>query len=466
MSHFIQDNQIVVETIDSKFILFIKGGDNNTTNYDNKRLSSWHYQGVYSSETHYMNFISELIMGTISSGSWQFKSLKNKSFNGFKEYENTIYNRFEKAFKNALSLDWKISDVNKENIYQFETEIKSLLRNKNISLLDESGCESSMGLIYRNYYKNDDEQTPEADAVVMLNKENSFFERKSINTYRNFCKKYADSKKENLINNVSFCTEIVSNEAKYDTSVSFLASFSDPIITRDVKFSCFNILVNSSEDTVKRLLSFYYSMEKLLEKYPSQFETITCSSVFKDRVKQVIEKADKYDERKFKENSDKLFNADYSKLRKMKTSKIKEIVDEAKPNFIEKWNELVDRSWYKNTNEQLPRYMKLLEDYLETETFTLEDVKDKCNANFLPIITHHKNQMKKNQPAIKKAFKDLIEQYSILFNVKSLADICEYFGFEKHKVKTDVKQIEIKVEQIREVVKTPPVQLNLFDFAS
>ena len=61
MSHIIQDNQVVLKTIDNKYLLFIKGGDSNVYSYDNKRLSSWHLQDVYPSKEHYDNFIAELI---------------------------------------------------------------------------------------------------------------------------------------------------------------------------------------------------------------------------------------------------------------------------------------------------------------------------------------------------------------------------------------------------------------------
>ena len=133
MSHFIQDNQSVVITADGRILLFIKGGDNNCYSHDNKRVTSWHLNNTFSNEDEYNDFVTEIMMSDISGGSWQFNSLKNKTFNGYTQYENTIYSRFDKALKNAIiTTDWKISDVNTDNIYDFENALIKLFRSRNI----------------------------------------------------------------------------------------------------------------------------------------------------------------------------------------------------------------------------------------------------------------------------------------------------------------------------------------------
>jgi len=461
MSHFIQDNQVVITTVDNKILLFTKGGDNNTFSNENKRCTKWHFFGTFSDNANYQEFITELMMSDISGGSWQFASLKNKSFHGYTEYENVVYKRFFKALKNALKSSWRLSEVTTDNIYEFENELMNLFREKNISLKNESGIESGLGIVSK--YGN--EVRSKLDAIELLNNTRSY-DRKGSELYKEFCEKYKDSKLEELAQNISFCTQIVKIKKNWGNSISILESLKDEIKAKDLHFSCFNTLTNWDEDTVEYLLNSY-NIEYLVSIFPRQFETLNCLSVFHSRSKSIIDKADgDYLTKKVEDNYNLIINADYKALKIAQDVKIEKLLSKAKDNFIEVWNNLIASCYYKRTNDKLPRLISNLSDSLSTNTFTLEDVKNDCEDDFTKVLSHHHHQYKKNQTVIKKVFKELIHEYTVLFNEKSIDALCEYFGFEKPIKELSKPIIVEKVEKIVQVNKTTKTQLTLFDFAS
>ena len=462
MSHFIQDNQAVVKTADNRILLFIKGGDNNCFSYDNKRVTSWHLQNTFSNEDEYNDFITEIMMSDISGGSWQFNSLKNKIFDGYTQYENTIYSRFDKALKNAITTtDWKISDITVENIYDFENALMKLFRSRNISLKDESGCEAQgLGFIW----SYTDDVTKEAAGLNRLEKRKGFKLRDGNKEYKIFCQKYSDKYLTELINDVRFCSDITKFDKNWNKSISVLEKLNGTITTDNVDFACFNILTNSNEATVRDLLSSHY-IDTMLVDYPKQFETLKCLNQFHQKVKNILEseKSNDYSLKRFKENYKKIIDANYTQLKADKKVKIEDIESNSKDKFVETWNGLIDDCWFKQTNERLPRKVKELKFAIDTNTFTLNEIKKQCNNDFRNIITKHQHQQKKNQPVIKKIFKDLINEYYVLFDENSVDELCSYFGFEK-----PLQQIKIKeVVETKEQDKiTQVTQLSLFDFAA
>ena len=396
-------------------------------------------------------------MSDISGGSWQFASLKNKSFYGYTEYERTIYKRFDKALKNAIKTDWKIEDITKENIYEFEFDLIKLFKERKFSLADEEGIDrSDLGFIW-SYKKDKTQEEMGVKRITQHRELKSFFKGEDL--YRDFCFKYADKPLEELINDILFCADVTKIKKSYSNSVSILESITDPLAAKDFSFANFNILLNSNEDVVFELLNSYY-VDKLLETYPIQFETLSILETFKNKANAIIEKEVKkekdYNSKKMIENFQKILTADYNQLKENKKAEVNKLQAKAKENFVKTWNELIPRCWYKNTNEQLQTLLKKLKKNLSTNTFTLEEVRDECENDFSIIISHHRNQYKKNQSAIKKAFKELMNDYTILFCEKSIDELCEYFGFKKPEIpKPIIKKVK------KEMTKT-----SLFDFAS
>jgi len=463
MSHFIQDNQVVIKTADEKIILLIKGGDNNVSSArTNKRCTSWYLQGVFPNENEYMAFVEVILLSDISGGSWQFQSLKNKSFKGFREYENTIINRFERALKSALYLDWKISDVKTENVAMFKRDIEYLIEKNNFSLNDEDGFPIGIKYFLVSY---DKEVTPEQRAIENL-KERNYSQKDSDfqnGKYIEFCKKYSDGKLEELINDVHFCASFAKFNLRWSGPISMLLrSVINYQSSNEMDFACFNIITNQNEHNVKLVLDIYDSdIELLLSKYPRQMETLSKLDSFKNRCLVLIDKAksDKYDNGRYTKNYNAIVSADYKMYKEQIDIKINENLSKAKDEFIKNWNDLIASCWYKNTNERLPRIVGYIDKSFATNTFTLKEVREDCEDKFHEILKHYKHQHKKNQPVIKKMFKELIFKYTLLFEENSLDAICEYFGFQK-----PINKIEI-ASQINEEPKKC-VQLSLFDFAA
>ncbi len=465
MSHFIQDNQIVIKTVDNWFLLLIKGGDNNCYSMDNKRVTSWHLHASFQNEEQYQAYITQVIMSDISGGSWQFNSLKNKSFTGFTQYEYTVYNRFDKALKTALLLtDWKISDVTAKNIYSFEQDILSLMRSYNLPMKNESGIEAS-SLKFMWSYKDD--ITKEECGLNFLQKEKQIQLDEENKDYKSFCSKYHDKNVNTLINDIEFCSKFVEFNLTCKDSISLLKSVSNNSIG-SVDYACFNILIFRNKKTLFNLLNTYY-IDSLLETYPTLFQTINCIKTFHSDIKDIIneqkQKDKDYYSKKFEENYMKIVNADYTSLIAIKKTEQEKLLSNAKSEFIDTWNDLIDTCFYKQTNTRLTDRVNKLRKHLDTNTFTLEDIKTECNNNFIKVIDKHEHQYKKNQVVIKKVFKDLINEYYVLFDENSIDTLCDYFGYKKPLLETEITK-EVVVKQIEESNVVSKIQPTLFDFAA
>lgn len=466
MSHFIQDNQAVVKTMDGKVMLLLKGGDNNVSSgASNKRCTSWSIAGVYESEEDYKTFIEIIMLGGVSGGSWQFNSLKNKSFKGFTEYENIVFNRFNKALDNAVELHWKISDVNTSNVHLFKKELENSLEANKFTLNNQDGI--NVGLRYFIYSWDSKEASPEENALKDLKVKK--FEKPTDGKYEKFCKTYAKSEKKDIVNDVVFCRSFVNFDKTWSGSIDFLSSIDDMMIASSVKFSSFNILTMGNKKAVKQLLSSWESdIERLLERHPENLQTLVGLSKFFEMASEVIKEEseiEKYNSvEKFEKNLKTIVNANYRELIDAKKREILEIEDKSKDKFVSLWNDLIENSWYKNTNQKLPNNLNVLNQLFSYKTFSLEEIENSCCDNFDKIIYNHQNQMKKNKKAIKDVFEVLIREYTQLFSDKSILALCEYFGYEKPKV----EKIEVveKQEPKKSVEKPKGEQLTLFDFVA
>jgi hypothetical protein len=211
-------------------------------------------------------------------------------------------------------------------------------------------------------------------------------------------------------------------------------------------------------------------MKTLLEDYPEQFKRLNSLDSFHLKAKSILElelqKENNYMYKKYKDNYNLIVNSNYLELKDKKRSKIQEIKSGAKDKFIDIWNGLIDDCWFKTTNERLPRKVKELKFALDTNTFSLDEIKLQCNNDFTEIITKHQHQQKKNQPVIKKIFKNLINEYYVLFNENSVDELCNYFGYEifSKDIKNEKQIIPVKIEEPEEFTKL--TQLSLFDFAA
>lgn len=469
MSSFVQDNQAVIKTADEKIILLIKGGDSNLcSGQTNRRVTSWYIQGVFPNESEYMAFVEVILFSDVNGGSWKFNSLRNKTFEGFREYENTIINRFEKAFKSALITDWKISDVTTQNVAMFKSDMENLLKKNNYSLNDEDGYSVGIRYFLVSY---DKEVTPEQRALESL-KEKYYSKQSDFQNgkYIEFCKKYSDGKIEELINDVHFCAAFAKFNISWSGPVSMLLkSVLSEQTTNEMDFACFNIIANQYEHNVKLILSLYdCDIEVLMSKYPRQMETLTKLDSFKNRCLVHIEtekqKESDYSLNRFTNNYELMFNADYKKYKEQIDIKINEKLGNAKDEFIKNWNDLIASCWYKTTNERLPRIANNIDIAFKTNTFTIESIKEDCEENFKEVLVHNERQYEKNQKAIKKVFQDLVSKYTVLFSENSIELLCEHLSLSKPIKETVIKET-VKIEVVQKPKKKYE-QLSLFDFAA
>lgn len=419
MSHYIQDTQAVVKTLDSKYLLFTKGGDNNvSSNTSNKRCTSWWCNGVFESKEAYDIYIDVVEQGDINGGMWQFQSLKNKTFNGFTEYDVTAFKRFDRAFKSAKEIDWNLSDVNEDNITKFEAAIVSLFEANNISLKDQDG-DRTYPYICSMYDKDEKYKK----GVEKLNRFLDFTDQVITPGYREFCYKWANKTTKECFEDVEFCSELTKYRDSWN-GFSYL------------KYNSYNLTVKHIhalfDERKEKLLDLYErDIEQMLKNYPELFtEYLKYSNFFKkaEGIVLELEKVDKYSHAREALGQYKAFidgiNLDYIKEKKEVKKREKA---EAPILFVKTWNSLVKNTYYKTTNTIIARDIENLNKCYATGNVDLSEIYDKCEHNFYSIVGNHGNQYKKNKKIIQELANLLVTKYSELLDKRSIVVLSDYF---------------------------------------
>ena len=261
MSHFIQDNQCVIHLADGTYLLFLKGGDNNVYSHKNRRLSSWFLQYVFGNIEQYMTFLEGAMRGDINGGSWQFASLKNKAFEGYTGYENTVFERFERAYRKALNLSWNVKDITVDNVYEFEYEIVRLMKDNGFSLNDQDGNEQFYGYVISRYSKVDEAKQK---AVEKLNRQMEKYVGIENGSYRSFCKKWSNVALADALHSSEFC-RVRGKMRRYNHNDSINFFTTDK--TYEISNENFALLMNF--DNVEDFIGTY-NIDSLLKNYPEQ----------------------------------------------------------------------------------------------------------------------------------------------------------------------------------------------------
>lgn len=437
MSHYIQDNQAVVTTSDNKIMLFIKGGDNNVSSASsNRRCTDWHLQGVFIDKASYDNFIDDVLRTDVNGGSWQFNSLKNKSFIGFTEYDAKVYKRFDKALKSALTLNRSLEDVTIGNIDEYESEINCLLEKNNFSLNDQDGVRSPVRL-YSYYDKTDEAKMKKVRKII------EYPEKEENKGYRDFCKTYEKTPMVDALMDYEFCEGL----GKYRGTWNGLNSIPPHLAIPNENF--IPLLMNN----ITTILDMWESDRELFEDYPEQIMFVIKSTDFMKKLQNCYaETTNEYTKSKYLENLEfvKSFEREYLQYVEEKTNKENKKIADAKNKFVEVWNGLIDDTYYKSTNERLPRKFKELEGYFKLGDFSLADVMQVCNDDFTKVIKNYNGQYKRNKKAIKDVMEMLVSKYAQLLDEKSVDEFCQFFGYSKpKKEKVNIKKADAAVNKVQ-----------------
>ena len=438
MSHYIQDTQAVVQTKDNKFLFFIKGGGNNVSSMaSNKRCTSWWFVGTFASKEAFDTYIDVVSQSDINGGSWQFQSLKNKSFNGFTEYDVTVFKRFDRAFKAAKTVDWNLSDVDVSNILSFENKISELFSENNISMKDQDG--NSIFPYICSAYDKEEKYTK---GVERLNRLMEYSDKVKVQGYREFCYKWADSTVKECFENVDFCKELTNFRDSWN-GIDYLRSNQFNISTEHI-----HALFDEHKEVL--LEQYFNYADDMLGEYPEQFTDYFKNSNFFTEAIEIVEESEKENKYCNKRKVFDLFKkfSDGVNLVLVKAKKERDAQEliEAPSLFVKTWNSLIDNTYYKTTKSIIARDMELLNKYFKAGNLDLSVIRDECEDDFYKIIENHKNQYKKNQPMIKKLAEILLGKYCELLNSRSIISLSDYFGIETTQRVSEVKSTR-KVEK-------------------
>ena len=431
MSHFIQDNQIVVRTKDNKLMLFVKGGDNNVrSGCSNKRCSSWSIVQIFDSKESYNNFIDAAMMTDINGGTWQFQSLKNKRFDGATGYDATVYKRWDRALKKALYFDMSLEKVTIENIDATSSGLTSLFIENNFSIKDEDGFDRDIQL-YSHYDKTEKDKLKRVRNII------SYPAKQETVGYRDFCMKYEKVPLEEALKDFEFCRSFSSYRDSWNGLDSIKANIAIP------KENFVPLMLNN----IHTILNGFGEHDRgLFYMYPEEIKFVLDSTNLVQLLQEAYDKVDNDNWRK-KSMLENLifvkttFIQEYDNIVKKKKLDLKDKISGARLKFVKAWNSLEVDAYYRNTNDRLPRALKHLDELFQVGDFTLGSIKHLCKGSFEEIPRYHNGQYKKNKKAIKDVFEKIIQKYSILIDDSSIDLICEYFDFEKpsQEIKTTHK---------------------------
>jgi len=424
MSHYIQDNQCVIKTEDGALMLFLKGGDNNVSSAStNRRCTSWFFNKTFKNEQSFMNYILDALLSDIRGGSWQFKSLQNKSFNGVTGYESAVIRRFKKAIKQALSLDMSIMDITMENIPLYEHKIESLMLSKGFSLNNEDGIQENISLYSRTYEKD-------KEAIIKKCLPVEYKAKSENEGYFEFCEQYKNTPKEDALMDIDYCRSL----SKYSDRWSLYGLIPHKYL--DIPNENFSALFKDNAPIL--LNSWGTELLELFIYYPEQMKYILENTSLMDSMHSIYEKTisnedENWRSKSMKENIEifeKFLSKNYPTYIATKTKAIQDARDSAPKEFVELWNGLCKDAYYKTTSTRLPSRIKKAKELLQVGSFTLKDVQQKCNSDFRKLTYYYENQYKKNQKAIANAAKDLLDEFSLLLDKETKNILTEYFKLQ------------------------------------
>lgn len=444
MSHFIQDNQVFVKTLDGKYMMFIKGGDNNVTSgASNRRLSYWSMWRIFETKEQFDAFVENAVKSDIHGGSWQFASLKNKRFDGFTEYENLVFNRFDNAWKKALLLNRSISDVTIDNVREFERDVAQLLLDNKFSLNDQDGYESR-AIVCSRYRKDEEARIA---AVENLNSVTDKYLEKEDGSYRRYCSLWSKTPLSECLKSSEFCSSTASLSTSWSSPSVCVVGSSN---VHDISSENFSLLMDTD---VVHLIDNYW-LDQILKNYPAQFKYLLDKNdglVFKQilRYQELLE-PESHSYKDILKNVALIesFLEKYETYAEKRNEIDAQLKNEAPQKFIDTWNKLIDFCWYKQTWSTLPYHMDHLKEYIN-QGVNIDEVKSQCESDLREIIQKHRYQNKKNQKAIEKGAKEIFQLYSSLLDDRTITRFVEYFGF-KHPIGNNPRPSKI--------LNTPDVQ--------
>jgi len=425
MSHFIQDNQVIVKTFDGKHVMFIKGGDNNVTSGEtNRRLSYWSMWRIFGNKEQFDAFVENAVKTDIHGGSWQFASLKNKRFSGYTEYENLVFKRFDNAWQKALLLNRCISDVTIDNVREFERDVAQLLLDNKFSLKDQDGYESKSIVCSR--YRKDEEAR--INAVENLNSVTDKYLEKEDGSYRRYCSLWSKTPLYECLRSSEFCSFTASLSTSWlNPFISIIGSSN----VHDITNENFSLLLNID---IVHLIDNYW-LEHIFKNYPVQFKYLLDkddSLLFKQilRYQELLE-PESHSYKHILKNVALIesFLEEYESYTEIRNEVDAQLKNEAPQKFIDTWNKLINYCWYKQTWSTLPYHMAHLKEYID-QGVNIDEIKSECESDLREIIQKHRHQNKKNQKAIERGVKEIFQLYFKLLDDLTIERFVEYFGLK------------------------------------
>lgn len=454
MSYYIQDALTIFITPEDEYIVMVKGGSNNIYDHNNRRYSAWNLLSVFKDKEDYALYMSKLIMSDVSRGEYKFKSLMNSFPSGFRGYENACFNLLDKK---PIKFPFSVKDVTEDNIQDFQDAFVKLFCSKH------KGVNSSLFTLFTEYYDSEERRYKKSNAegVKKLNRQLDYGteltdeERRTALAYRDFCEKYKDGQENTLFRSLEFCEEFSKFPIDYGSGVSYIKAMNEKSAIFSHSFPVENIkALLSGRDNLKRFITTDFYKERgrgLYETMPKQFSELFADpkiegmieSIQEDLLDEIIKyKAEDEEGNKYRISQREkdietiksiilLFGKGFCDGVFIKATAIKSLDEKIEKekaglvaNFLEHWNDIGKKAWYKQTYYMLPDLIdklisirgdmeicgvSLQENVIQPREF------NKIEFGHRALTTCHRDQMKKNKKPIEEGairlydnFKDIV----------------------------------------------------------
>lgn len=407
MSYFIQDNQCVIETDDEKYILLIKGGDNNVSSaYTNRRSTHWYLHHVFTNKASYDAYIEKIIYEDVVGGSWQFNSLKNRVFPGYIDYELVILERFEKAFGRRLKTEWKLDEITPGNVVDFEKSIEDAMRVARYSFNDEDGHDTlTPGIVSRFA------DSKAAAASYASERLAAFYTNNVPKGLLEEYRKYSGQGLDALVCQGDFLATILGcathrfkPHLRLLRGVSFLTS-------ARMDYTLFKRLFLTSDVVVDLLTSFQSEMP-FIEKHAENFSRLWREDevMLTSAIRQAWRAIRKSDRDLARQRLCEFRGLDFEELGEQARLKVSNAHVTRDARFIEIWNSIEPNSLYTNTHQKLVFVQQDLEAFSLDGEGDINALKIRCRP-LRNLAVNYAIQRKKNQEAIRRFMGYLLENY-------------------------------------------------------
>ncbi len=218
MSSYIQDDVSIFTTPTDEYIVFRKGGWNNTFDTNNKRCSDWGFVSAFKDKEAYDLFVANEVIVELPKYNYSLKGVNSSDSSiGFASLVTARYGKFDKALK---EFPFSVADVTADNIKAFQVSLFESFSKAHKGYHEYISPDT---LLTRHYDEDKgDYIVSNEKGIEKLKKHYDFGEaiddkrRASMLSHRALLEEYTGQSTKSLLMDLDFCNSLLENIDLFD----------------------------------------------------------------------------------------------------------------------------------------------------------------------------------------------------------------------------------------------------------